>query len=105
VVERREVDQFDDRGRRDHLVRIRAGTHLRAEEGEQRAEALPARVDEVQGGLGDELVATGHLAVQELLDAVQPRIRRRREVRVAEFDSCDRVGCHFSTLRKPVRRP
>lgn len=64
------MGELHHHGRRDHL---RAGrvTELGAQRHQQRPEPLPAGLDEVPGGLGDERVGAGHTGPQIDLDRVQ----------------------------------
>ena len=62
VVERGQVGQLDHAGRGDHLVGVGVRTGLRGQQHQQRPEPLAAGVQQVPGGLGDEVGLAPHVA-------------------------------------------
>ena len=83
------MDELDDgRGGDDGRI-VRRRPELGGEHGEQGAEPLAAGFRQVQRRLGEEVLAVGEFADEELLHPLQPVANRGSELLVTEFDSGD----------------
>ena len=72
VVERGHVGQLDHAGGLEHLVVVRVLADLRGQQHQQRAEAFPARGEQVPRGVGDIAGASLAVSRQHLLDDPEP---------------------------------
>ena len=85
VIQRGQVHQFDNRTRNGDLPGIRIRPDLRRQNGEQRSEPLTARLEQMQYGLGHQLVTATQFGGDHLLDPADSVADRFGEHRVAEI--------------------
>ena len=108
VVERGQVDQFDDGGSGDDGFVCRFRSELAGQNGEQRTEPFSSRLREMKSCLGEEVLAVGQLGDHQLLDALQSGGDGSCKLRIDEIHPGNdrrsgRVVCAHDCWSCPVR--